>query len=185
MSTTAQDRGFRKRMERIETLLENASQNPDAHMRDTTQEIVQGLLELHSAALEKLLGAIAESGPAGLALIDTVAQDELVGNVLLLYGLHPADLETRVRQALAKVGPYLESHGGGVELLRIASCKVRVRMHGDWHDDVSPLMLRRAIEEAIYDKAPDVTAIAIDGVPAHERMYQNTGHARMALPLVH
>ena len=39
--------------------------------------------------------------------------------VLLLYGLHPHPIETRVRQALDKVRPYLDSHGGNVELLSV------------------------------------------------------------------
>jgi Fe-S cluster biogenesis protein NfuA len=172
-------------MERIETLLEEARRFSDADARDTIQEIVQGLLEMHGAALEKLLGAIADNGPGGSALIQSVAEDELVGNVLLLYGLHPVDLETRVRQALDKVQPYLESQGGGSELLRIANGKVRLRLHGDWHADISPLALRRAVEQAIYDKAPDVAAIEIDGVPAIAHANETNGRARVALPLVH
>ena len=144
MSAIPQDNGFRKRMDgRIEMLLEQARRFADPDVRAATQEIVQGLLELHAVAFEKLLGVITERGPDGLTLIDTIAADELVGNVLLLYGLHPADLETRIRQALDNVQPYLAAHGGGVELLRVANGKVRVRMHGDWHSDVSPLVLQR------------------------------------------
>ncbi len=146
---------------------------------------MQGLLELHGVALERMLAAIAERQPADPALIDTIAKDELIGNVLLLHGLHPTDLETRVREAIDRVRPYLVSHGGDVELLRIANGKVRVRMHGDWHDDVSPLTLRRTIEEAIYDMAPDITAIEIDGVPTMARAQERNGATRLALPLVH
>ena len=38
-------------------------------------------------------------------------------HLLLLHGLHPVPLEARVRAALDEVRPYLESHGGDVELL--------------------------------------------------------------------
>jgi Fe-S cluster biogenesis protein NfuA len=179
----AEDRGFRKQMERIESLLDEARQYSDGRARNT-QELVQGLLDLHAAALERLLGTIAASGPQGLALIDTAARDELVGHVLLLYGLHPDDLETRVRQALDSIQPALQSKGGAVELLRVADGKVRVRLHGDWRGDVSPQMLHHTVEEAIYDTAPDVTAIAIDGVPVLPQVKETVGHARFALPLV-
>ena len=44
----------------------------------------------------------------------------MVGGLLMLHGLHPLDLETRVRQALDQVRPYLRSHGGNVELLGVS-----------------------------------------------------------------
>ena len=50
---------------------------------------------------------------------DQLTGDELVASVLLLHGLHPVDLETRVRGALEKTRPYLKSHGGNVELVGI------------------------------------------------------------------
>jgi Fe-S cluster biogenesis protein NfuA len=183
MSGTDQDSGFRNRMARIEALLEETQRSPDPRARDSAREIVQVLLDLHAAALERLLGTIAERGPDGLALIDAIAEDELVGHILLLYGIHPLDLESRVRLALDKVRPWLESHGGSIELLRIANNKVRVRLQGNWHEDVSPLTLQRFVEEAIYDKAPDVTDIAVDGLPA--AMQDDNGNARLTLPLVH
>ena len=75
------------------------------------------MIELHGAGLERILDKLADAGDAGLALIDALAEDDLVGSILLLHGLHPLDLETRVRQALDKVRPLLRSHGGNVELL--------------------------------------------------------------------
>ena len=39
--------------------------------------------------------------------------------MLLLQGLHPFEVEDRVRQALESVRPYLRSHGGNVELIEV------------------------------------------------------------------
>ena len=79
------------------------------------------------AGFERVLDRIASTGPPGLELIDSLAADELVGSLLLLYGLHPQDLETRVREALEKVRPLLRFHGGKVELLGITEGTVRLR----------------------------------------------------------
>jgi hypothetical protein len=74
-------------------------------------ELVQSLMELHGTGIGRMMEIVAESGESGLDVIDGFGRDELVGGLLLLYGLHPIPLETRVRQALDKVRPYLQSHG--------------------------------------------------------------------------
>ena len=55
----------------------------------------------------------------GQSIIDELGQDELVGSLLLLHGLHPLSLEARILQALEKIRPYLGSHGGNVELVSV------------------------------------------------------------------
>src|SRR5262249_37679244 len=133
MSGRADERGFGKRMARVESLLHELERLPDSAIREQVRAIVQGILDLHGAALERLLEKIAEGRETGLGLIDALGQDDLVGSVLLLYGLHPLDLRARVLQALDKVRPYLRSHGGNVELLGVAGGVVRLRMQGSCH----------------------------------------------------
>ncbi len=184
MAASLDDREFRQRMERIESLLREVEQVPDPTARARTREIVQAILDLHGAGLERMLEHIAAAGDAGLALIGSLAQDDLVGSLLLLYGLHPLDVETRVRQALDKVRPYLRSHGGNVELLGVAGGVVRLRMEGSCDGcPSSAATLKLSIEEAIYDKAPDVTAIEVEGDTAGEAQAGN-GWAKVALPML-
>ena len=103
-------------------------------------------------------------GPAD-GLIEQFGDDELVGSLLLLYGLHPVDLETRVRQALDKTRPYLRSHGGNVELAGVdPTGVVRLRLQGSCHGCPSSAMtLKLAIEKAIHEAAPDVAGIEVEG----------------------
>jgi Fe-S cluster biogenesis protein NfuA/nitrite reductase/ring-hydroxylating ferredoxin subunit len=106
-----------------------------------------------------------QTGAAGESIINDFARDELVGGMLLLYGLHPVALEERVMQALDKVRPYLHSHGGNVEVLGMEDGVVRLRLQGSCKSCPSSSMtLKLAIEEAIYEAAPDVTAIEAEGV---------------------
>ena len=104
-------------------------------------------------------------GQPGDAIIDSFARDDLVGSLLLLYGLHPLDIETRVHQALEKVRPYLGSHGGNVELLGVTQAGVvHLRLQGSCHGCPSSAMtLKLAIEEAIYAAAPDIVALEVEG----------------------
>ncbi len=54
----------------------------------------------------------------------------MVASMLLLHGLHPDDIETRVRRGIEKVRPYLQSHGGDVELASVRDGIVRLVLRG-------------------------------------------------------
>ncbi len=188
----SEDRQSRERIHRLETLLQEVDQFKDPRARDKTRQIVQALMDLHSAALEAILTRVAATGDAGVALIDEMGNDELVSGLLLLYGLHPLDLNARVGQALESVRPYLHSHGGNVELLGVADGIVRIRLEGSCHGcPSSALTLKSTIEEAIYEKAPDITAIEVEGANGHSAAPAEVngtapaaGHRRFALPVV-
>lgn len=158
---------FRRQAKRLEGLIAAIEHFTEPEARAQTREIVQGILDLHSAALDAMLGRIAATGEAGLALIDALASDNLIGSLLVLYGLHPEEIDTRVGRALERVRPYLHSHGGDVELVGVTEGVVKLRMQGSCHGCPSSAMtLKLAIEDAIYEEAPDVTALEVEGVAA-------------------
>ncbi len=155
------DNAFRQRLGQVESLIQRLEQCADAQVRADAKELVRTLLDLHGAGLSKMLALLAETGEPGRAALLAFADDELVGSLLLLHGLHPVDVETRVRQALAK----MRLHGGEVELLAVAGGTVRLRLRGNWESYPSSAeVLHAALEEAIWAVAPDVTAIEIDGL---------------------
>jgi Fe-S cluster biogenesis protein NfuA len=97
--------------------------------------------------------------------------------------LHPLGLEERVRQALEGVRPYLRSHGGNVELLEVRDGVVRLRLQGNCHHcPSSALTMQQTVEEAIFGKAPEVTAVEVEG--ADEEPPPSRDGARVALPLL-
>jgi Fe-S cluster biogenesis protein NfuA len=177
--SVTQEPEARRRIEHLEALIHNLERLPDPAVRDQARELVQTLLDFHGAAVSRLLERIAGLGKLGHALIGSLAGDDLVSNLLLLYGLHPLDLETRVRQALDEVRPYLRTHKGDVELVGLIDGVVRLRMQGRCHGCPSSAMtLKNAIEEAIYAAAPDVAAIDVEGV------VDELAHASHLLPIV-
>jgi Fe-S cluster biogenesis protein NfuA len=184
MPITTEDRQLRDRIRRVESLLLEVDQFKDPQARSKTREIVQVLMDLHGAGLEKILAHLASTGEAGLALIDSLTQDELVASLLLLYGLHPLDLEERVKQALVKVRPYLASHGGNVELLGIENGVVRLRLQGSCHGcPSSAVTLKQTIEEAIMEKAPDAAGIEVEGEIEQLPAYAGNGNGGRRHPL--
>jgi Fe-S cluster biogenesis protein NfuA len=179
-----EDQNLHERIRRIETLLHEVEKFKDPDARRRTQEIVQALMDLHGSALEKILDKIASGGEDGLKLINSLAQDPIIESVMLLYGLHPLDLDARVGQALEKVRPYLHSHGGNVELLGIVDGVVRLRLQGSCHGCPSSAQtLKQTIEEAINERAPDATAIEVEGEITQSPPPDSERHG-LALPIL-
>jgi Fe-S cluster biogenesis protein NfuA len=160
----SEEKTFRQLCRRIEDLVARIETLADPNARANALELTQSLMELHGAGLERLMEIMADAGDIGFAMMDDFASDELVGSLLLLYGLHPHDLESRVLTALDKARPFLRSHGGDVELIGISEGVVRLRLAGSCRSCPSSAeTLKRAVEKAIYEAAPDVTDILTEG----------------------
>ncbi|MEY2439371.1 MAG: hypothetical protein QOI34_756 [Verrucomicrobiota bacterium] len=158
-------RELEDRLTRIETLIKAIDEIGDEKSRSQARELVEALLEMQGAGLERLMEIIYDSGPTGQSMIDELGGDELVSGLLLVHGLHPLDLESRVRNALEKVGPRLAQHGGSVDLLGVTrEGAVKLRLAGNCHGCPSSILtLKFSIEEALYAAAPDVTSLEVEG----------------------
>ena len=122
----ADGRDFREDMQRIGGLVQEMESIADPAVRAATKGLVQSLMDLHGAALEKALDIVAEAGEPGMSIIDRLGRDSLVSSVLILYGLHPEDLESRVVKAVERVRPQLRKQGCEVELLSVNDGAIRL-----------------------------------------------------------
>ena len=158
------DQGLQERVARIETLLGEIETLADPNARSKAAEMAQVLLELYGEGLARMMEVVAQ-GQESERIFQAFAGDELVSHLLLLHGLHPLDVETRVVRALEEVRPYLQSHGGNVEFLGVEEGVARLRMQGSCSGCPSSTMtLKLAIEEAILKAAPDLEGIEAEGV---------------------
>jgi Fe-S cluster biogenesis protein NfuA/nitrite reductase/ring-hydroxylating ferredoxin subunit len=156
--------GLQERVARMETLLGEIEALEDPNARSKAAEMVGVLLDLYGEGLARMMEVVAE-GEERERTFDAFAGDELVSHLLLLHGLHPLDLETRVMGALEEVRPYLQSHGGNVELIGIEGGVARLRLEGSCNGCPSSTMtLKLAIEEAVGKAAPDLEGIEAEGV---------------------
>jgi Fe-S cluster biogenesis protein NfuA/nitrite reductase/ring-hydroxylating ferredoxin subunit len=131
--------------------------------RGRAEELVRQVTELYGSGLARILEILDDRGQLDGAPLDALTADELVSSLLVIHGLHPQDVETRVAAALDSVRPYLGSHGGNVELLDISPAGVvRLRLLGTCQGcPSSSVTLKFAVEEAIESAAPEVTAIEV------------------------
>src|ERR671915_227796 len=73
----------------------------------------------------------------------------LARTLLAMYDLAPVDDAVLAEEALDSVRPYVESHGGRVELVGLDNGVVTVRMSGACHGCAgSAVTLQRGIEDA-------------------------------------
>jgi Fe-S cluster biogenesis protein NfuA len=149
---------------RVEELIHKLEKTTDPAARATAKELVQLLMEIHGTGLARMMDIAAESGAAGMDIIQRLGQDDLTRNLLLLYNLHPSDLDTRVAEALEKARPYLRSRDADVELIEIVDGAARVRLTGNAHGCTAET-LKGAVEEALYSEAPDLTSLSIETEP--------------------
>jgi hypothetical protein len=146
-------------MERIEGLLGAIQQHGNAVVRASAVELVRALLDAHRAGLAAILGQIERHGAHGDAILKALLQDDLVSRLLLLHGLHPVPLETRVRQALDNLRSLLHVHDTEVHLETATHDAIRLRIRGGGQ------VIRNLIEQAILAAAPDVLRLEfVDGV---------------------
>src|SRR4051794_41772665 len=96
--------------------------------------MVEALLDLYGEGLARVLAGL------GKAEATALADDELVSHLLLLHDLHPVSQEERVRGALESVRPYLESHGGDVELLAVEDGGARLGLPGSCGGGPAPTL---------------------------------------------
>lgn len=161
----ADPRDFREEMQRIGQLVQEIESIADPAMRTSTKSLVQSILDLHGAALEKALEIVASTGEQGLSIIQQMGRDPLVSSVLLLYGLHPDDIQTRAANAIEKIRPTLLKQGCEVELVSVNDGAIRLRVDIGSHTCGSTAKtVQASLEGAMYDAAPDLTSLVIEGL---------------------
>jgi Fe-S cluster biogenesis protein NfuA len=159
------DKDFQTKIQRIGELVGQLENIPDAETRTGAKALVQLLLDLHAAGLERVMEIMAKSGEPGLSTIDDLGRDPLVSSLLVLYGLHPLDFEGRVAQAVEKVRPHVRKGGGELQLLSTESGVVRLQLQVTGHGCGSTgKTLKAMVEDALYEAAPDMGRLLIEGL---------------------
>jgi Fe-S cluster biogenesis protein NfuA len=155
---------FQQRVQSIERLLGEIQAAADPSLRTSVQQLLQLVMDLHGAAIERMLDLVRADSGGGESLIHKIGGDDLVASLLVLYGLHPLPLEARITEALDKARARLRSHQGEVELLSIQDGAVRLRLHANGHGCGSTTeALKEIVEDAVYRSAPDIASLVVEG----------------------
>jgi Fe-S cluster biogenesis protein NfuA len=151
--------------ERIEQLLGSFA-GAGLRSQERAEELVRVVAELYGAGLQRVLEILDHAGVLTVELLDRLGDDELVGSLLLVHGLHPHGLRTRIEHALERVRPTLAAQGADVELLAAADDGlVRLRLRTGGHGCASSSApLKAAVAVAVEASAPEVTRIDYEEV---------------------
>jgi Fe-S cluster biogenesis protein NfuA/nitrite reductase/ring-hydroxylating ferredoxin subunit len=150
---------------RVQDLQARLDAAPDPATRELAEQLVSAVVQMYGAGLEQILEALFAAGESGQRIAGGLAADPLVATLLLIHDLHPVPLADRVRGALDSVRPYMESHGGNVELLSLEGGVARIRLQGSCSDcSASSVTLELAIKQALEEAAPDLEGLEVEGV---------------------
>jgi Fe-S cluster biogenesis protein NfuA/nitrite reductase/ring-hydroxylating ferredoxin subunit len=153
-----------ERVQELQAALESAS---GAAIRDVADELISAVVQMYGAGLERIMETLLDAGDEGRRIAAALPEDELVGTLLLIHDLHPTPLADRVHGALDSVRPYMQSHGGNVELLSLEHGVARIHLQGSCSDcSASAVTLELAIKQALEEAAPDLEGLEVVGVTA-------------------
>jgi Fe-S cluster biogenesis protein NfuA/nitrite reductase/ring-hydroxylating ferredoxin subunit len=154
-------------VERVEELQAQLESTGALAPRELAEELVSSVVQMYGAGLERIVDLLLAAGGEGERLAASLADDPLVATLLLIHDLHPVPLEQRVQQALDSVRPYMESHGGNVELLSLEHGVARIHLKGSCSDcSASSVTLELAIKQALEEAAPDLEGLEVEGMKA-------------------
>ncbi len=151
--------------DQIENHLKQLAGHADRQVVERTEELVGLLMRFYGAGLTRVLEIVTDDGAHQPELLGRLGDDELVSSLLILHGIHPLDVETRVERAIDRVRPYLGSHGGDVELLGVEGEVAHLRMQGTCSTcPASQVTLDLALEKAILEAAPELSRVEAEGL---------------------
>ena len=161
----ADEKEFQAKVRRIGELVGELEDITDAETRAGAKALVQSILDLHAVGFERVIETVAKNGDSGQRTIDDLGRDPLVSSLLVLYGLHPLDLETRVAQAVDKIRPQVRKGGGELDLLGTENGIIRLRLQVTGHGCASTgRTLKTMVEGALYEAAPDMSRLLVEGL---------------------
>lgn len=185
-----QEREFQEKIRRLGTLVGELDQMPGGGSKVAVRELIQLLMEVHGTGLERIMEIVFDAGgeASGEAMIRRLGDDPVVRSLLLLYSLHPDDMETRIVKALENASVRLRKFDSTVELVDVRDGAVRLRLHTSGHACGSTTKnLQAIVEESVYDMAPDLSSLEVlgrdesaDGFVPLEKLMRHTLPARVA-----
>ncbi|HMO16063.1 MAG TPA: NifU family protein [Pirellulaceae bacterium] len=132
-----------------------------AEARGKALELKATIEEFHKVGLTHIVKSL-KADPAGKSILFSLVDEPAVYALFSMHGLVRADLKTQVSRVIDMVRPYLESHGGNVELLDVQNKVVYVRLIGNCHGcSMSQVTLKNTVEETLRQQIPDIVAVDV------------------------
>ena len=160
---------FEDVLPRIAELAERLAEHDDNDVADTAIEMLDWIDVFHANGVGRMVEMLREW--RGEILLEAVAADPVAGALLAAYGLgDDTDLDAArvsVQAALAEVRPYLNSHGGDMEVVHIEDGVVRLKLHGSCDGcTASDATIIEQVETALKEHWIDYRRIEVEEMTA-------------------
>lgn len=130
--TDADQLGYGEILDRVGHLAERLLDHDDESVATSAEELLDWLDVYHREGLGRFVEMVRQW--RGELFLEQAALDPVVGELLATYGLgvdvDAAATDRVIQLALDEVRPYVHSHGGELEVRRVADGVVHLRMHG-------------------------------------------------------
>lgn len=154
----------------VERLLADAELLPNPHARALARALAAALVDLVGAGMTRVIDI------AGPSVARQLADDELVGSLLVLAGMHPDDVAARAAKALAAATAELASLGVEVDAAHGVVGEgdgdgVRVRLSAVRGAVPDAARVQAMVEAIVIGRAPDCEVVVVElaGVRIAER----------------
>jgi Fe-S cluster biogenesis protein NfuA/nitrite reductase/ring-hydroxylating ferredoxin subunit len=152
-------------LDRVQELTARLDEYADEGARALAEELVGAVIALYGDGLRRIMEVIAGARESGAAILEELTEDGAVASLLLIHDLYPVPLRERVLEALDTVRPYMESHGGNVELIALDDGVARLALRGSCNGcAASRATLELAIKQALDEHAPDLAGLEVEGL---------------------
>jgi len=151
-------------IQRVEELTAQVERIPDAGSRRAAEDLMSAVIDMYGLGLARIV-EILDSDEGATEIKQRLVDDGVVASLMLIHDLYPVPIEERVAEALDDVRPYMESHGGNVELVSLDDGVARIRLEGSCDGcPASSSTLELAIKTALEERAPDLLGIEVEGI---------------------
>lgn len=114
---------------------------------------IAGLAEIYGQALARMLEL------ADPDAVRRMLDDELIGHLVTLHGIHPEPVETRLATVIERLGAALAAQGGTVELDRLddGGAVLRISVGGR-----APADIEQVVRRAVLTSVPELADVTIE-----------------------
>ena len=127
--------------------LQRLLEHPSEDVRILARSVLETIDGLHREGVARMAALLDHHD-----LLQQATRDPEIATLLDLYDLVPITKEAQVEVALETIRPYIQSHGGQLEVLSVAAGVVKVRLAGSCAGcSGSAMTLKRGVESALRD----------------------------------
>lgn len=146
---------------RVDKVFGDVQQLDDVDARVKAVALKDAVEAFNKLGLTRIVQKL-KADDAGKRLLYELVDDPAVYALFALHGIVKADLSPKIVQVLETVRPFMQSHGGDVEFVKVEGNTVFVRLQGSCNGcSQSAVTLRNNVEDAIKSNFPQIETVEV------------------------